>query len=257
LTGRETQNTIELYVSRQPPKPILYEEEETMFEVHGVYANRKGTYTVLVTNPPKMSVRYEDDTYAELNMRVQARIWENILVEREAAEAKEVQRLARRARVQTRFFIKAISIPDADELMFPGWQEKVIMVPGDDLQCIKPGSRIIYYAIEAQVFFAVATTTGEASLADAKKYFFTNVPQKVYFAPVDMDAATAVLQHGISADSIDLESCPKLKTRALAPEASLEINEDDFELLSEMLIEVSEIEADEIKDEGEYEEEDE
>ena len=70
-----------------------------------------------------------------------------------------------------------------------------------------------------------------------------------------MDAAATVLEHGVLADSIDLESCPKLKTQALEPESFLEINEDDFELLSEMLTEVSEEESEIIDIDDEYEEE--
>ncbi|MCP4425722.1 MAG: hypothetical protein GY803_14595 [Chloroflexi bacterium] len=225
-----------------------------MFEVHGVYANRKGKYTVLAINPPKMSVRYEDGSQAKLNMRMQARIWENIVVEQEAQEAKAASRAARKGTSQTRFFIKAISIPDAAELMFPGWQENVIMA-SDNLAQIKIGTRIIYYAIEAQIFFAVATIIGEAFAADPKKYFFTSDLQTANFFSVDMDAFAHVLEHGVRADSIELESCPQLKTKALTSEAFLEINEDDFEMLSEMLTEVSEEEAEVIDDEDEYEEE--
>ena len=36
-----------------------------MFEVNGIYANRKGKYTVLAINEPKMHVRYEDGAEAQ------------------------------------------------------------------------------------------------------------------------------------------------------------------------------------------------
>ena len=67
-----------------------------MFEVNGVYANRKGRYTVLAVNPPKMRVRYDDGTEAELRIDMQARIWENISAEFEAQEASRQARAARR-----------------------------------------------------------------------------------------------------------------------------------------------------------------
>jgi hypothetical protein len=65
------------------------------FEVNGTYANRIGQYTVLAVNPPKMKVRYEDGSEAELNMAIQARIWENIEAE---MEAKQASRMARQQR---------------------------------------------------------------------------------------------------------------------------------------------------------------
>ncbi len=226
-----------------------------MFEVHGVYANRKGKYTVLAINGPKMNVRYEDGTYADLNMRVQSRIWENILVEQAAQKAKDANRSAKRGSGQNAFFIKAVSIPDPAEFVFPGWQEKVIMGPPEPNEKLKVGARILYYAIESQIFFAVATITGEAFTANPKKYFYTTASPQADFFTVDMDAAALILTHGVQADSVEMESCPHFKTKALVSEAFLEINEDDFELLAEMLTEVSEDEAEEIEDDDEYEEE--
>ena len=228
-----------------------------MFEVHGIYANRKGKYTVLAINGPKMTVRYEDGSQADLNMRVQGRIWENIVAEQEAQRAKEASRAARRGLGQTSFFIKAVNIPDPDEFVFPGWHEKVLMAPFEPNEKIKAGTRILYYAIETQIFFAVATITGEPFTVDPKKYFYSVASPKADFFSVDMDAAALVLTHGVQADSVELESCPQFKTKALMPEAFLEINEDDFELLAEMLTEVSEDEAEEIEEEeDDYEEED-
>jgi hypothetical protein len=65
-----------------------------MFEINGVYANRKGEYTVIALNPPRMTVRYADGTEADLKIEMQERIWENIRVEYEAAQAKKVSRRA-------------------------------------------------------------------------------------------------------------------------------------------------------------------
>ncbi len=68
-----------------------------MFEVNGSYANRKGRYTVLEVNPPRMLVRYEDGSEAELNMDIQERIWQNIAAEIEARESSRAAREERRA----------------------------------------------------------------------------------------------------------------------------------------------------------------
>ena len=45
-----------------------------MFEVNGVYANRRGKYKVLSLNGPKMKVRFEDGSIADLRIELQARI---------------------------------------------------------------------------------------------------------------------------------------------------------------------------------------
>lgn len=224
-----------------------------MFEVNGIYANRKGKYTVLTVNPPLMNVRYDDGSEAELNMRVQGRIWENIVAEQEEKDAKAAIRLARMGLSQNRFFIKVISIPDIDELMFPGWQEKIVLATSKDLEKVKAGDRIIYFALEPQTFFAVATLTGDANEANPKDYFYTNDLQSAYFFPVDMDAFAILLEHGVRIDSVELESYPHLKSMPIQPESFLEISEDDFELLAEILTEVSEDETED-EDEDDFDE---
>lgn len=226
-----------------------------MFEVNGVYSNRIGKYTVLSVNPPKMVVRYEDGSEAELNMRVQGRIWENIVAEQQEKDAKEAIRRARLGTVQNKFYIKVISIPDADELMFPGWQERIIMALGEDPQRVHSGDRIIYYALEPQIFFAVATITGDGKEANPKDFFYTIDQPTAYFYPVDMDAFATLLENGMRSDSVELESYPKFRNMRLTPEMFLEISEDDFELLAETLTEVSEDEIEEEEEEEEFEEE--
>lgn len=227
-----------------------------MFEVNGVYANRNGKYAVLSVNGPRMRVRYEDGNEAELNMRVQERIWENIVAEQEEKDAKEAIRRAKLGLAQNKFYIKVISIPDADELMFPGWQEQLIMAIEEDASKIKSGDRIIYYALEPQIFFGVATITGDAKKANPKDYFYTIDLKSAHFYPVDIDAAATHLEHGMRADSVELESYPRFRTMRLKAEMFLEINEDDFELLAETLTEVSEDEIEE-EDTEDYEEEEE
>src|SRR5690606_31317405 len=136
-----------------------------MFEVNGVYRNRMGEYTVLALNGQRMTVRYNDGSEAELNVNIQARIWENTVAEQEARAASS--RHMRQSNKDTTHYIKTVSIPPGEELAFPGWQERVVMVPTAELaQRMKPGDRFIYYAIEAQTFFAVVTLTGDMFEAD-------------------------------------------------------------------------------------------
>lgn len=227
-----------------------------MFEVNGVYANRRGKYTVLSIREPKMTVRYEDGTQAELNVAIQERIWENILAEQ---EAKQAARNARRARwgastSTTSHFIKVVSLP-GEELTFPGWDERVVMAPPSAAtQNIKKGDRLIYYAQEAQMFFAVATITDEAFTADPKKYTFTIDREEATFYPIDVDADTGKLDKGVSIDSVELEGYPNFGKQPVALEAFYPISEDDFELLAEALTEVSEEDEEEFDDDYEEEE---
>lgn len=229
-----------------------------MFEVNGVYVNRKGKYTVLAINPPKMSVRYEDGTYAELNIGIQERIWENIVAEQEARAASRLARANRQGLAQnTQFFIKVVSMPAPGELLFPGWHERVVLARDEEVEQIKSGDRLIYYALENQVFFAVATITGPAIEASPKDYFFNLDSELAHFFPVDVDAAAFNLATAVPLDSVELESQPNFGKLKLAPESYVKINEDDFELLAELLTEITEFDEDEGEDLEEYEEEEE
>jgi len=209
-----------------------------MFEVNGVYANRKGEYTVLAINPPKMRVRYADGTEADLKIELQERIWENILLEREAAKAS---RRKKRGKKGTGYYIKVINIPEEDELTFPGWPERVIMGPLPETGVrLKQNDRIIFYDMESQTFFAVATVNGPGKMAKPHKYFFTAASEEREFFPIDVDTAALKLEHGAPVDTIELESQPNFRNLKLEPESFLPINEDDFELLAEALSEVAE-----------------
>ena len=224
-----------------------------MFELNGVYRNRMGEYTVLAINGPRMTVRYADGSEAELNVNIQARIWENIVAEQEARAASG--RHLRSSNKDTTHYIKAVSLPPGEELAFPGWQERVVMIPTPELaQRIKPGDRFIYYAVEAQTFFAVVTITGDVFEADPKQHTFTTEAEKVFFFPTDVDAASADLDHGVTADSIELESYPDFGKLHIEPEAFYRISEDDFELLAEALTEITEDEEEETEEFEEYEE---
>ncbi len=231
-----------------------------MFEVNGVYANRRGEYQVLEINPPKMRVRYTDDgSEAELRIELQARIWENIAAEYEAKAASRSARAARRSAVSpASHYIKVISVPAADEMNFPGWPERIVMAPSAESNIkLQSGDRLIFYAIETQTFFAVATITGEASMANPKEYFFTVPAETAEFFPIDIDAVSSKLDKGADIDSVELESQPRFKRLRLEAESFYSINEDDFELLAEALTEVAEDEEEEEEEEEEYEEDDE
>ena len=126
-----------------------------------------------------------------------------------------------------------------------------------DPERLQSGDRIIYYALEPQIFFAVATITGDPKVTSPKDFFYTVDQATAHFYPVDMDAFATILEHGMRADSVELESYPKFRNMRLSPEMFLEISEDDFELLAETLTEVSEDEIEEEEDDDFEEEEDE
>jgi hypothetical protein len=231
-----------------------------MFEVNGTYANRKGEYTVLEIDPPIMRVRYtEDGSEAELKIELQARIWENIAAEYEAKAASRSARAAKRTAVAAaNHYIKVISVPAMDEMNFPGWPERIIMAPpeGDEIK-LQSGDRLIFYALETQTFFAVATITGDSKTANPKEFFFTVPVETAEFFPIDIDAVSSKLDKGADIDSVELESQPRFKRLRLEAEAFYPINEDDFELLAEALTEVAEDEEEEDDEEDDYEEDDE
>jgi hypothetical protein len=231
-----------------------------MFEVNGTYANRKGEYTVLEIDPPKMRVRYtEDGSEAELKIELQARIWENIAAEYEARAASRSARAARRSAVAAaKHYIKVISVPAMDEMNFPGWPERIVMAPPADSEFkLQSGDRLIFYALETQTFFAVTTITGESKTTNPKEFFYTVPANKAEFFPIDIDAVSSKLDKGADIDSVELESQPRFKRLRLEAEAFYPINEDDFELLAEALTEVAEDEEEEADDEDDFEEDDE
>lgn len=227
-----------------------------MFEVNESYANRKGKYTVLEVNAPKMLVRYEDGTEAELNVDIQRRIWENIQGEEEAREAARTARRSRRG-PDAAYYIKTLSLEDEDDISVPGWRERITVVPAHGPK-LKPGDRILYYAVEDQVFFALGTVTGEAQEDVPTGFFYSEEEAKsLRFYPTDLDEQTYDVKNGVHLDSVELESLPNF--RALLREANgyLKISEDDFELLAEWLTELTEVEDEELEEEEDDEEYDE
>jgi len=223
-----------------------------MFEVDRTYANRKGKYTVLEVDPPKMRVRYEDGTEAELNVAIQARIWENMQSEEEAREAARSARRRRRG-PDLSFYIKTLSLEDEDDISVPGWRERITVVPADG-PTLRPGDRILYYAVEDRVFFALGTVTGEAEAGVPTGFFYSEEEAKsLRFYPIDLDEQTYDVRNGVHLDSVELESLPNYRTLLRESDRYLKISEDDFELLAEWLTELTEVEDEEFEDEEEDE----
>ena len=106
--------------------------------------------------------------------------------------------------------------------------------------------------LDKEIFTDV--TSGERYEADPKQHTFTTELGKASFFPTDVDAAAPDLEHGVSVDSIDLESYPDFGKLHIEPETFYRISEDDFELLAEALTEITEDEEEEVE---EYEEDDE
>lgn len=232
---------------------LALEDEADMFEVNGTYANRKGAYVVLAVDPPKMTVRYEDGTTAELNMAIQARIWDNIQSEQEARRASRAARERRENGVN--HYIKSLSMEAEEDLTLPGWRERITVVEASG-PALRPGDRIIYFAVEDKVFFAVATVTGEVMDSVPKGFFYSEEEAKTLrFYPIDLDEHANDIRNAVKLDAVDLESEPQFGALLQKPGVYINVSEDDFELLAELLTEVTEEEVTDYEDEEEEEEE--
>jgi hypothetical protein len=205
------------------------------FEVGEEYANRKGSYTVLEISDSKMMVEYDDGSTADLSITIQQRIWENIVTEREVERTRTVKSRKKRVTVGTRYYIKPTSMMTVEELSTTNKQEG-IPASGRWLAILRRGDRLLYYAKETQLFFAVVTITGPGKKPKGRGRKKTSI---LYF-PVDVDAYVVDLSKALLAVSVDLESQPKYKEILADSDDYLEITEDEFELLAEILAEVSE-----------------
>jgi hypothetical protein len=209
-----------------------------------------------------MTVRYDDGSTAELRIGIQERIWENIVAEKEIATRRSSSTKSRRKSTPSgvNHYIKIVNVQPGEELTFPGWEERVVMAPTEDLaQKIKKGDRLIYFSRDGLTFFAVATVTGDAFTANPKKYTYTIPESETTFFQIDIDAETGSLDRGVTFDSVELESCPDFASSPVDIEIFCPVSEDDFELLSELLTEISEEDDDEdiADDDEDYEEDDE
>lgn len=224
-----------------------------MFEVNGVYANRKGMYTIISVDPPKMTVRYEDGTTATLNMAIQARIWGNIELDMEAKVALARKNKRAQKTPGVNFYIKAVSMVAEEENSAPGWREKTVVARKTGPALVL-GDRLLFYAVEDRVFFAVATVTGKGSKKSPKGVFLPAKDRnKLLFYAMDMDGFIRNLSLGISIDSVELESVPNYATRLSQADTFLVINEDDFEVLAEVVSEAVEEDDTTVKPEGDEE----
>jgi hypothetical protein len=226
-----------------------------MFEVGGQYANRIGNYEVIEIDEPRMTVRYEDGTTAELSMGIQFRIWENILAEEEVKHSRSSKSRKRKSAQSTQFYVRPINSLVAEQLGERGWKEFVVVTELPKLR-LSQGDRLLYYSIEGQVFFAVATITGAPKKPTKKD----KIPEKhsedsVLLFPLDIDAQATIGDQAIAFDRFEFESQPKMKNLVKVENSYIPITEDEFELLAELLSEVTEEdEDDEEKEEDEFEE---
>jgi hypothetical protein len=224
-----------------------------MFEVGGQYENRKGKYIVLTINAPKMAVRYEDGSEAELNMAIQQRIWDNIVAEQEARQLRS-RALRRSSTLDTRYYIKSLSLVEVEELGAPAWSER-IGVAAEMADKVRVGDRLIYYAIENQSFFAVATITGPATVPTQRDgYFDKQREEQLHYYLVELDAFAHNMDTSLPLSSVELDSYPDVRGLLKQSDALLAITEDEFENIADILTEYTEEEE---EDEEDLEEEDE
>ncbi len=215
------------------------------FEVGQQYANRKGRYTVVDLNEPRMTVEYEDGSTAELNIAIQHRIWENIVAEEELRSSRARKASGRKAAGKAnQFFIRPANALKAEELSVKGWKEHITVeqAPGVKLAL---GDRLIYYSIENQMFFAVATVTAEPAEPTRRDHPpDSHADDPVLLFPLDIDAQAPNIDDAVSIEGVEFESHPNIKQVLGTMEQYVPITEDEFELLAELLTEVSEEEDD-------------
>ncbi len=223
-----------------------------MFELGKQYANRIGNYEVIEINDPKMTVRYDDGSTVELSMNIQFRIWENILAEQEFKNSRSSKsRKKKKSSRGTRYYVRPVSSLVAEQLGEKGWKEFLVVTELPALK-ITPGVRLVYFSIEGQVFFAVATVTGSPKKPTKRD----KIPEKhaedsVLLFPLDIDAQATIGAQAVAYDRFEFESQPKMKTLVAKENSYIPITEDEFELLAELLSEVTEEDEDAIGDEDE------
>lgn len=235
------------------------------FQVNQQYANRNGRYTVLAVNGDKIHVRYDDGKEAHLKISIQARIWNNMTIEQQVTASrrnKQQDKVHKSALADGErmigYYIKVIKAPLLDEFSFPGWADNVLMVP-DEAQAaaIHPDDRVLIYVLNAGNFVASVTITADARMENPKVYFYpTAVSKKMPLAPffpIEVDAVAKNLMDGISCSAIGLTKLAdfnkQLKEESIVAESLIKIEENDFESIAELLIDLSDDDDD---DEDEY-----
>ena len=228
------------------------------FEVNQQYANRNGRYTVIATVGDKIHVRYDDGKEAHLKTSIQARIWNNMSIEQQVSvgsRRKQQDAVHESALADDEqpigYYIKIINAPSLDEFDFSGWADSVLMVPDEKLATvIKPDDRVLIYVLNADNFVASVTVIGEMKMENPKVYFYTTAVSQetgvstLPFFPVEVDAIAHNLMDGIACDAIGLDKLSdfnkQLEGKSIIDESLIKINENDFESIAELLLELGE-----------------
>jgi hypothetical protein len=211
-----------------------------MFEIGGAYENRIGRYTVLDVDEKTMLVQYEDGSTAELNIAIQERIWENIVVDEEVKTSRGRKKSRETRGSKTRYFIKPFTILSPEDMLTTG-QLKKVNTSEASITEIKSGDRLMYYALENKTFFAVSTITGPAKKPKGNSPSSDDEP---YQFPVDVDIYSPSIDKALPISGIELESHPNIENELIRGRDYLEISEDDFELMGEILAELAEDDSD-------------
>jgi hypothetical protein len=225
-----------------------------MFEEGRQYANRNGRYTVLSVSDRTMKVQYEDGTEADLNIGIQIRIWENILAEEEVRHRRSSRAAKRGGLLANNFFVRAVRANDIESLFVKGWKETATAADIVSKQ-IARSDRLIYFAIEEQKFFTVATITSEVNVAGGIVDKDDNGEPVINFS-VDIDAQASDLEKAVSLSSVEFESQSDIVSLLNQPGNFVPITEDEFELLAELLTELTEEDDEDFGDTNEEEYED-
>jgi hypothetical protein len=176
---------------------------------------------------------------------------ENIVAEETVAGNKANQNKKSKSSQRTQFFVRPVNSLTADSLNARGVKEQITLDELAELK-VSQGDRLIYYAMESQVYFAVGTITGEAAKPTARdKRAGKGLDKSVLLIPVEVDARAGKIDSAVAIDSMEIESQPDIRKMLLRAESFIAISEDDFELLVEPLTEATDEEE---EDEGENEE---
>ena len=162
---------------------------------------------MLAVNGPRMTVRYTDGSEAELNVNIQARIWENIVAEQEAKAASS--RHMRQSNKDTTHYIKAVSLCRPARNRLPGWQgARRHGLPNAGTGPENQARRPLHIMPSRPTPFSPSSPLPAMFEANPKQHTYTTELAKAAFFATDVDATVPDLEHGVSIDSIDLRLIP-------------------------------------------------
>jgi hypothetical protein len=206
-------------------------------------------------NEPKMTVEYDDGSTAELNMKIQLRIWENIQAEEEIKTSRPTKKKRKPKRKGTKFFVRPVDSLVAEQLGVRAYKEHVLEKSLTKLN-LSLGDRFIYFSIESKVYFAAATITGTLA-KPTKKDLLTEqqIGASIFLFPVDVDARASKVESAVPVDGVEFDSHPDIRELLKNEDTYISITEDEFEALAELLTEatVDESDDDSQKDAGDDE----